>query len=818
MRSPRTLGGGARWLLPACGVVVLALAAAALPADAADPPAAALAVPAAAPAPAPAPAAAPPAPDAAAAPASAPTPAPAPTPTPTSAAAPIPASGQAPAPAPTPAAAGSGFSFQLDPLVIEGLSTHENSHSAKFQEYEDLSSGFHVPVLRLLGESADGNGTLALRVVDGGRRDGRYTLDYGLADSWSALLDYNQIVHNLGNDARVLWAETSPGVFSIPAAQRTAVAGAIASGSSAAAALAPFLADARLTDLGVERDRARAQVIVGKDLPVTWTVELLNEKRTGSQEGSGSFGFSSTNELPQPVNYESNDAGLGGAWRGKSANVNFGVKYSAFTDHIDSMVYDNPLVAPGAPGAEGRNALPPDNSAGTAFVGGRATLGGGWWLNGNASYMDMRQNATLLPYSINPVTGIGFNGQSFDATNAANLPQQTADQKADSISANGTLGNNFGGGWHFLVRYRYYDYDNTSNPIAFPGYVSFNGGWTPTGRITAPFAEHNLDLGTELNWDVVSWGTLGLSFDHHTIGRRMSEVDDSSDNVGKLSFDARPNDRISLRASFEYGERSIDNYDYLAELATFIDQDPANASQLPALRKYLEAARQIDGFNLQADYTINDQVGVQLTANGTHDNYDDSSYGLINDQTQSYNAELDWTRPKQGTLYLYVSLETERTRQAERESAGAAVSTSTIDDWSVGLRDATDTVGLGWTGLLAPRWRLSLNGELSRTYGTADFTATPGGAPLSGAPTRTSPANINNYDDSNLITTRVQLDYTVNRHVGVGLYYRYDNYNLNTFWLQGLTGNFFAGNSLLLNPNNGPYSGTVFGVNTRLTF
>jgi MtrB/PioB family decaheme-associated outer membrane protein len=681
-----------------------------------------------------------------------------------------------------------------------------------------MSSGFRIPVLRLLGQSSNGDSTFSFRVADGGRRDGRYTLDYGLANSWSVLLDYNQIEHNLGNDARVLWAENSPGIFSLPAAERTAIAGAIAQGSSAAAALAPYLADAHLVDLGVERDRAHAQLVFAKSSPVTWTVDLQNEKRSGAQEGSASFGFASVNEIPQPVNYESNDAALAGDWRGKNGNLNFGVKYSGFSDHLDSVVYDNPLVAPGAPGAEGRNALPPSNYAGTAFAGGRTVLGGGWWLNGNASYMDMRQDATLLPYSINPLTGIGFNGQGFDATNPANLPQQTADQRADSISANGAIGNNFADGWHFLVRYRYYDYDNTSNPIAFPGYVSFNGGWTPTGRVTAPFAEHNSDIGTELNWDVTSWGTLGLSFDNHTIGRRMSEVDSSTENVGKLSFDARPNDRLSLRASFEYGERSIANYDYLAELATFIDQSPSNASQLPALRKYLEAARQVDGFNFQADYTITDQIGVQITSNGTHDNYDDSAFGLINDQTQSYNAELDWTRPNKGMFYVYISYETDRSRQDERESSGATVSTSAINDWSVGLRDATDAVGIGWTAPLAPRWRLSLNGELSRTYGTAGFSASPGGAPLSGPPAVAAPSNINNYDDTKLITLRAQLDFTVNSHVGVGLYYRYDDYNLNTFWLQGLAGNFFAGNTLLLNPNNGPYEGSILGVNTRLTF
>ena len=793
MRSPQAPGNGARGARRralASGFVTLNLAAAGLLAASGLPAAAAEPTPAA------------PAPPAAAV------------------AAPAPAS-PAPAAADVAAPAGplAGFSFALDPLVIEGLSTHEGkSKSAKFQEYEDLSSGFRVPLMRLLGESADGNRTMLVRVENGGKRDGRYTLDYRHAGSWGLLLDYDQIVHNLGNDARTLWSESTPGVFSIPGPQRAAVAAAIAHGTPGATALAPYLADASLVDLGLERDRAHAQLQLNQSGPVLWTLDFLHEKRTGDREGTASFDFASTNELPEPIDFESNDAGISGDWRGKNGNLNFGLKYSGFTNHIDTLTYDNPLVAPGNPNAQGRSALAPDNYAGTVFAGGRTVLGGGWWLNGNASYLDMRQNTALIPYAINPTTGIGFNGQNFDATNPANLPQSRSGQKAGSISANGAIGNNFGDGFHLLVHYRYYDYDNSSNPIAFPGYVLFNEGWTPTARVTVPFAFRNADIGSELNWDFSGWGTLGVSYDHHTIGRREQEADNESEDIGKLSLDARPNDRLTLRASFQYGQRSIASYDYLAEIATFVDQDPAEASNQPSLRKFNEAARKVDGYNLQADYSITDQLGLQLTANGDHDDYDQSALGLIDNTTNYYNAELDWTRGDQGTFYLYVSYQTERSRQEERESAGAAASTNPLDNWGLGLDDATDAFGLGWTSVPAPGWRFNVNGEFSRTYGTANFSASPGGAPLSGAPARTSPANINNYDDTKLITVRTSLDYTVNRHVGVGVYYRYDDYNLNTFSLTGLTGNFFAGNTLLLNPNNGPYVGSILGINTRLTF
>ena len=52
-----------------------------------------------------------------------------------------------------------------------------------------------------------------------------------------------------------------------------------------------------------------------------------------------------------------------------------------------------------------------------------------------------------------------------------------------------------------------------------------------------------------------------------------------------------------------------------------------------------------------------------------------------------------------------------------------------MDDWALGLRDATDSIGLGWKATLAPAWHFNLTGEFSRTYGNAGFLGDAGGAP-----------------------------------------------------------------------------------------
>ena len=46
------------------------------------------------------------------------------------------------------------FSFRVDPLVIGAINADVNTNSAKWEEYRDMSSGFVIPELHLVGEGS----------------------------------------------------------------------------------------------------------------------------------------------------------------------------------------------------------------------------------------------------------------------------------------------------------------------------------------------------------------------------------------------------------------------------------------------------------------------------------------------------------------------------------------------------------------------------------------------------------------------------------------------------------------------------------------
>ena len=159
------------------------------------------------------------------------------------------------------------FTFHLDPLAIEWLQLDQDTESSKFQEYQDLDSGFRIPLLRLSGASADGNRTLDFAAKNVWRDDASLGLDYALAGKYGLSLSYDKIPHRFGNDASFLWSRTAAGRFEIDDAVQRANQAAITAQFAANKALVAFpflnnlispqIAAARKIDISLERERTR---------------------------------------------------------------------------------------------------------------------------------------------------------------------------------------------------------------------------------------------------------------------------------------------------------------------------------------------------------------------------------------------------------------------------------------------------------------------------------------------------------------------------------------------------------------------------------
>ena len=729
---------------------------------------------------------------------------------------------------PLAAQSSGGFSFRYDPVMVEYINSSIDNNSAKFQEYRDLRDGVRVPWMHVMGESKDGETDLDLKVINGARQDARYTLTFGAPGKYDILVDFNKIQHRFGNDARMLWTRTGAGTLEIPDATQLALQNAVTANRANLTynylnnLLAPYLATAQKFNLGLERNRFLARVDLGKMGPWGFGIEYTHESRQGNRPYGASFGFSNATEVPEPIDYDTTGAEFSTEWTGKNSGVRLGYRYSKFENNIDTLTWDNPFritdatdasayTAPGAGSVggavRGRADLAPNNKSDLFFADGRTKLGS-WVLNGNVVHSTMKQDDTLQPYTLNTVIkGIADNGTLFDPTNPANLPVRHANLKVDTTEASAQLGTHFAQGWDFSLRYRYYDYDDKSDRVEFPGYVRYHAVWEQIARVTVPNIFTVQNAGAELGWDVLANTHMALSVNRESWDRKLREIKTSDENIYKFSVDTRPAKGWSIRGSYEYGDRSVSAYNTNASEDSFAEVGGVSTN-IPDLRKYDEAARTYDSYKILAQWLINDSWNLSFGANGRKDDYKKSVHGLTSDDIMSYNAELGYSPNDSVNFFLFAQRSDRTNKQADRQS-GATPSLSPLDDWFASLKEVTDTAGLGFNTKFAKDFALDLQWNWSKSDGKADLFSPPGGAP-------DKAVGFNNYEDIELKALLAKLDYRINPHAAVGVSYRYEDYTINSFILQGLS-NYLPG-ALLLNANNGDYKAHVYGVNFSLFF
>lgn len=722
-----------------------------------------------------------------------------------------------------------GFSLVLDPLVIGAIDTDVDTNSSKFQEYRDLSSG---PILgfNLLGEG-DGDRVLSLNVANARRDDARYTLNYGVLGRYNILFDYNKIPHRFGNRGHMIYTRTGPGTYSIADPTQAALQGALTNQFTTNPAginynflnnlLTPYLNTAQSVDLALERDRTLARMDLGRMGRLAWGLEYTHENRTGNRPYGASFGFSNATELPEPIDYDTTGAEIAGEWNSDTAGFKLGYRHSDFKNNISTMYWDNPwrltsatdpsaYSSPGA-GSIGGSAvgfadLAPDNQSNVLFAAGRTRFAGNWFFNGTASYNQMKQDDDLLPYTLNSaIVGINFNGSKFNPTDPANLPVRSADRKVDVTNLTAQLGTRFAERFGLTFHYRYYDYDNASHEIEFPGYVRYHAVWEAIARVTAPYSYTRQNAGAEIGWDFGLNSRLALLYDHETWDRELREVDSTDEDIFKLSYDTHPTQRFSLHGSYEHGDRSISAYHPEAAEVTFAE--PEGVTNIPTLRKFDEAARTFDGFNVLAQFFATDAWNLTLGANSRNEDYDKSAFGLQKDDILSYNAEISYT-PGENVSFFLFGQRADRDVQQKARQSGATPSTNPLDDWTAKFNEVTDTWGLGLNSRFATRWLFDAQANYSKSDGEADLFSPPGGTP-------DRAVGFDNYEDIKLTSIFGRLGYKISPNATASLFGRWEDYTLDSFIYQGLR-NYLPG-ALLLNPNLGDYTGRVLGVDLSLT-
>lgn len=504
---------------------------------------------------------------------------------------------------------------------------------ARFERYRDLRPG--ATTLFEMKKDAE-KYRFAASASNMGYRDQRYSADYTNGKvSISAL--YDAIPMNYLYDAPLAWTNQGGGRFTLDAAVRQGIQGPTnvagdgnavgvpcAPGSGPTSCNATTAAAARNNrsiynqflqreDMEVLRSIAAVSFDYAATPALGLNLDFSSTGRKGSMPWTASFAFNNVNELAAPIDQRNNELKAGTEWVNPKGMFRLDYWGSYFENNEQTLTWDNPiratdfnngLLPPSGPydpsaysngngPAFGQEALWPSNTLNSFGATGMYKLMPRTTVNGNVQLTYMRQNESLLPWSLNtsinnPVVLNTFHG-------LRDLPRGSAQAEVNSLNALVNFNSRPTSYLTLQARYRYNDHNNNTPHFDGREYVRLDGvpeelgddpltpfveGYSEYFQITRKNFDANATFGLR-DMGALKVGYANEKFDRH--GRGFSDV---SENTVRFAYDAILFTTATIRATYDAGQRRGDGY-----ILSGLDYETGPAGTQPGLRYYDEADR-----------------------------------------------------------------------------------------------------------------------------------------------------------------------------------------------------------------------------------
>lgn len=680
--------------------------------------------------------------------------------------------------------------------------------SAKAEEFRDLSPGATSDVRVRYGNAEEGD-YASFTAENASRKDQKAELTGGNYGNYRVEMSYSQIPHRYSYRGASIYADEGAGALSVSDASQAQLGAAANSADLVQRLNQAVAADAEDRDLKTLRKTGKLKFEYSRWQPFRFEVDLSSESREGHRPTMGTFGFGNAVELFAPVNYNTTQLRFTGDYSTKSLYLAGSYYLSAFQNEVDSLTYENPFrlsdsTVAGAVShprflngsflndgaARGVQALPPDS----LFHGGSLTavvrqlpwksqltlLGSLGW---------MLQDNPYLPYTSNRAV-IGTSGAGdFLAADAASLPAEGTDTSVSTALYSIGVTSHPLSWLDATAKYRYYDYDNTTDQVTFPGYVIADAAWS-SGPITtnpASYTKQNagLSLGARVNSDT----RLGVSYGYTNTHRENREVARQAENVLGASVDYRTSELLNLRASYEKSYRDAGNYQFGRPYG-----DGETPSQLPLLRKYDEASRTMDAVRLLATVTPNDDLDLTASVLYSNSNYDESAFGLLDDRSYQLAGDAGYSPAKWLSLKASYSYEHHQGSQAARQWVTGSLGDPYLVDtggfstsnWTADSEDKIHTIGASATvTLIAKKLFFDLNYAYIMADGSLKFDSPLG---VEGEDSNAFvPRSYGDVDSSRGHRVNPAVRYRVTKEGTISLGYLWERYSFDDFQQSGFS-------------------------------
>ncbi|MEZ5419284.1 MAG: MtrB/PioB family outer membrane beta-barrel protein [Vicinamibacterales bacterium] len=501
---------------------------------------------------------------------------------------------------------------------------------ARFERYRDLRPGAtSFFQLRRDAEKYRFEAT-AFNV---GYRDQRYAAEYtdgkltvgGLFDS---------IPLNYLYDAPLIWTNEGGGRYTLPSALRRAVQGptnAAADGSAVGVPCAPgsgptscnasTSAAARANrsiyntiissgDIAVKREITGVKVGYIPTPAFGVNASFESTGRTGSMPWNASFAFNNVNQLPVEIDQRNNELKANTEWVNAKGMVRVDYWGSYFSNDIQTLTWDNPLRATdfnsgtglgfdgsaysnGNGPAFGQAALWPSNTLNAFGLTGMLKAIPKTTINGNVQLTYMRQNESLLPWTVNSV--LTQPGVIAAFPGLRTLPRTTAEAAVNGLNALVNFNSRPTPYLTLQARYRYNQHDNNTPHFDGREYVRFDG--VPEELEDNPLTPHVEGFSeyfhiTRKNFDanatfrLMDYGAFRVGYANEKFDREGRGFSEVNEDTLRLAYDAQLFERLMVRASLDAGRRRGDGF-----ILSGIDYEEGTGGTQPGLRYFDEADR-----------------------------------------------------------------------------------------------------------------------------------------------------------------------------------------------------------------------------------
>lgn len=578
--------------------------------------------------------------------------------------------------------------------------TGEGGGKAKFTEYRDLKEhgGFYARGRFNLDTP---NYFLRFDMQDPGYDTQYYNLEGGMYGKFKLDLFYNEIPHNITFDARTFFLGAGHDVL-------------IGTPNANVGSWNTF-------DYSTERRRYGGSLRFDMFKPFFFDASYTREHKEGIKPAGITDNFANLFEIPEPVNYMTNEVKLSAGYAKNPVFLALNYYYSRFNNSNTNLFIIDPVGL-----TTSILSLPNDNDF----------------------YKISFKGAVKLPFHTRLSTNISYGKGASDTSFVPTFDGIVKRYNYDVILTSNPIR------WFDTkIYYKYYKWDNKSEVdpnVVEPVFFKYSTG---TGGI---------DLGFRLPFKF--YLTAGYKYvDTKREFHRApdEELPDNKDNIFSTELKWSGLDFMDLRVGYERMDRQTDWPNTVAHFA------PANPARMFAYQ-----AQDRDTFKAYIDIYPIDNLNVGLGYKYKRSNYEGDGVaglgflGLKWDQRNEFNFNIDYMIGKIAKVFGYFDYEKIKFDQNQFDTGffGAP--------WSVKQTDATYGFGIGADIYVIPK-KLTFKFlcDYVKANGLADYSLDPATFGLTGLP-----INLNRWDDYTRYGLKFKAIYNATPNLSFSVGYAYERF------------------------------------------